>query len=322
MGNDRAVKEGRWINRPKTGYDLIDGALVPNADAYRVQEIFRMRAKNASYRTIEEHTGITYSTVNSILESRIYLGEILHNGDWFPGKHEPIITDEEWCAAHLGLAKSVQPSKDLLTGRVRCGLCERRMAIGQNGKGSLTYKCRHRGMGCPQPARSTKGLARAAVLGMSLLGRDDRLQEAIRRKLAGRPRVVSAKTHRGRRPSAAVALGTLSDERSKLLRLYYAGGITVEGFKEEEQRLLTSIEMARAQAADEQFKELAKNDLELRFEQVATILRELDIESVWEAADEDERRVLVQELIEWVTVFPDHLEVKVSGAPPTQCAAW
>jgi hypothetical protein len=26
-------------------------------------------------------------------------------------------------------------------------------------------------------------------------------------------------------------------------------------------------------------------------------------------------RVLVEELIEWVTVFPDHLEVKVSGAP-------
>jgi site-specific DNA recombinase len=316
MGNDRAVKEGRWINRPKTGYDLIDGALVPNADAYLVQEIFRMRAKNASYRTIEEHTGIRYSTVNSILESRIYLGEILHNGDWSPGKHESIITDEEWRAAHLGLAKNVQPSKDLLTGRVRCGLCERRMAIGQNGKGSLTYKCRHRGVGCPQPARSTKGLARAAVLGMSLLGQDDRLQEAIRRKLAGGPRVVSAKTHRGRRPSPAVALGTLSDERSKLLRLYYAGGITIEGFKEEEQRLVTSIEMARAQATDEQFKELAKKDLELRFEQVATILRELDIESVWEAADEDERRVLVQELIEWVTVFPDHLEVKVSGAPP------
>ena len=27
MGLDRAVKEGRWINRPKTGYDLIDGLL-------------------------------------------------------------------------------------------------------------------------------------------------------------------------------------------------------------------------------------------------------------------------------------------------------
>jgi hypothetical protein len=45
------------------------------------------------------------------------------------------------------------------------------------------------------------------------------------------------------------------------------------------------------------------------------ILTDLDIESVWRAAEIDERRVLVDELVEWVTVFPDHLEVNVTGAP-------
>ena len=29
---------------------------------------------------------------------------------------------------------------------------------------------------------------------------------------------------------------------------------------------------------------------------------------------DDVRRVLVEELVEWVTVFPDHLEVTVAGA--------
>src|SRR5665213_183519 len=95
MGNERAVKEGKWTNRPKTGYDLINGHLVPNADASRVQECFRLRGKNVSLRAIEDRTGLNYSTVGAILSSRIYLGEVLHNDGWFPGHHEPIITDEE-----------------------------------------------------------------------------------------------------------------------------------------------------------------------------------------------------------------------------------
>src|SRR5664279_3902988 len=82
MGNDRAVKEGKWINRPKTGYNLVDGELIPSDDAPRVRQIFRLRAQGKSYREIEDATGIGYSTVRAILFSRIYLGEVLHNGEW------------------------------------------------------------------------------------------------------------------------------------------------------------------------------------------------------------------------------------------------
>jgi hypothetical protein len=32
MGMHQAVRQGKWINRPKTGYDLIDGELVPKAN--------------------------------------------------------------------------------------------------------------------------------------------------------------------------------------------------------------------------------------------------------------------------------------------------
>jgi hypothetical protein len=54
----------------------------------------------------------------------------------------------------------------------------------------------------------------------------------------------------------------------------------------------------------------------VRFEEVTQILRNLDVEAVWSVADDVERRILIEELIESVAVFPDHLEVKVSGAPP------
>src|ERR1700736_1427327 len=87
MGNERAVKEGKWINRPKTGYDLRDGDLVPNDDAPRVREVFRLRGRGKNYRDIEDATGIKYSTVRDILGSRIYRGEVLHNGVWSGGRH-------------------------------------------------------------------------------------------------------------------------------------------------------------------------------------------------------------------------------------------
>ena len=41
MGMARAAQEGKWTNRPKTGYDLVGGELVPNGDAETVRRIFR-----------------------------------------------------------------------------------------------------------------------------------------------------------------------------------------------------------------------------------------------------------------------------------------
>jgi len=314
MGTHQAVREGKWVNRPKTGYDLVDGALVPNDDADRVRMIFRLGAERASHRQIEERTGIKYSTVGAILKSRIYLGEVLHNGQWYPGVHEPIITQEEWHAAQRGRVPGRRQGRDLLSGRVRCGLCGRLMAVEILGDGRCLYRCWHRGMGCKQPRRTNKGLHRAAVLALRLLGRDERLQEAIRRQLAGgrRPEPTA---RRGSRRNPAEGLAALSERRRKLLELYYREQISAEFFGEEEGRLQSQIEAVRSEATAERNAGAEADEVSVHFEAVAAALRELDIDKVWQEASEAERRVLVDELVEEVAVFADHLEVKVAGAP-------
>ena len=148
MGMQQAVRQGKWVNRPKTGYDLVDGELVPNEMAPVVRRIFTMRGEGASQGKIAEATGVKYSTVLSILGSRIYLGEVQMNGEWFPGHHEAIITPEAFAAAHRGRVRGRARGTDLLSGRVRCGLCQRLMALDQNGKGQRLYRCHHRGQGC------------------------------------------------------------------------------------------------------------------------------------------------------------------------------
>jgi len=52
-----------------------------------------------------------------------------------------------------------------------------------------------------------------------------------------------------------------------------------------------------------------------RFEDVAAVLAELDVDRIWDAASSDEKRVLVDELLSEVALYPDHLEVEVAGTP-------
>jgi hypothetical protein len=112
----------------------------------------------------------------------------------------------------------------------------------------------------------------------------------------------------------------LSERRRKLLDAYYNGKISIDFFGEEEQRLTFSIEAARSQASAESEEATARSELDEHFERVAAALRDLDVDRVWEAATDQERRVLIEELLEWVTIFPDHLEVTVVGAPPLAVA--
>jgi site-specific DNA recombinase len=314
MGNARAHKEGRHLNRPKFGYDLIDKFLFPNNNASVVREVFRLRREGVSLMGIEEATGVKASTVRTIVRSRLYLGEIPFKNEWLAGVHEPTITEAEWQAAQRAHTKGVRRSKDPLSGRVICGLCARKMSVMQNGQRSIYYRCRHRGQGCRLASKSTKGIGKAAVMGLSLIGRDDGLREAIRRRLAGRgPDAVAPR--RTRRAAPGVALKALSDDRRKLLDLYYKGKISEDLFHEEETRLATAIEAVRHEAAALSEEVRAQTDLEARFEEVAALLSTLDIETLWEAAEDHEKRVIIQNMVESVTVFPDHLEVKVVGSP-------
>lgn len=68
--------------------------------------------------------------------------------------------------------------------------------------------------------------------------------------------------------------------------------------------------------AEEHAKARTRSALEERFEAVLTLVQDLDFQTVWSEAEDSERRVLIEEMLEWITVFPDHLEVTVAGAPP------
>jgi len=302
------VKSGRHLNRAPTGYRMDNGTLVPGDDADLVRRIFALRADGLAYRAIEERTGIKYSTVRSILMNRVYCGFVRHHDDWHPAVHEPLITQARFDAAQRAHTPGTRRSRDLLSGRVRCGLCSRVLGVEYNDRGQANYRCKHRGTGCAMPGRSAHGLHRAAVLGLDLLGQDHELQEAIRTELAH---------HSDPTPSSASpTVAALKAKRAKLLDLYYAEKITSDAFSEEEHRLSAQIHELETADIDRQQRAAARSELAQRFDEVAELLAALDIHAVWDEATDRERRVLIEDLLDAVYVHPDHLRVVACGAPP------
>ncbi len=112
-----------------------------------------------------------------------------------------------------------------------------------------------------------------------------------------------------------VVVADLEKRRRKLLQLHYEDKIGADLFGEEEQRLRQQIEEAKSVRAEVTERLQEVDELARRFEEVATALAELDPDAVWGAATVDERRVFVEELVEEVALYPDHLEVVVAGAP-------
>ena len=201
-----------------------------------------------------------------------------------------------------------------MSGRVVCGLCLRHMSISDNGRGQIQYRCKHRGGGWSIPGRSKRGLLEAALLGLRLLGQDCELQEAIRRELETERRTAR---QGGRRagPAPTNDLEALTEQRRKLLHLHYEGHISPEQFGEEQARLTLKIDAMQDSNRQAAQAALQANDVADRFEQVAQLLRELNLDDIWEAATEQEQRTLLDELVESVVVLPSHLEVAVHGAP-------
>jgi site-specific DNA recombinase len=314
LGMHQAARQGKWVNRPKFGYDLVGGELFPNADGPTVQRIFELRAQGLSYSRIEELTGVKYSTARAIADSRIYLGEVLLNGEWYPGNHQPLVTPQEFAAAHRGAPPWRRRSGHVLAGRVRCGLCGRVATIRYGREGRPLYRCRHRGDACSQPSRSAVGLVRAMLFGLRLVAGDEELQEAIRRELKKAVSSFGAEeTSRSRRK--APGLEDLAERRRKLLELYYNDQLSAELFAEEEARLSRQIEAVRREREERETDRTRLSEVAAKFEEVARILRQMDVDRLWAEATDQERRVLVEELLESVALYPDHLEVTVSGVP-------
>ncbi len=123
-----AKRKGMWMGGvPSIGYDVVNRQLVINeAEAAVVRRIFEemltigsptqiaanLTAEGITTKAWTTQEGQTRSGtridkkyLHKLLRNRIYLGELSHKGNWYPGAHPPIIDQVLWDKVAAVLAK-------------------------------------------------------------------------------------------------------------------------------------------------------------------------------------------------------------------------
>jgi hypothetical protein len=122
-------RKGLWMGRiSPLGYDVENWKLVANAkEAKTVRHIFeRFVELGSSTRVVKELRldGVTSKSwttqegrvregkpidkclIYKVLSNRVYLGEIRHREQWYPGEHPPLVERELWDAVQAILARN------------------------------------------------------------------------------------------------------------------------------------------------------------------------------------------------------------------------
>lgn len=165
-GHARRVKEGWFVGGAPYGYRNVrkDGRGIIEVDKERaanVRRLFHLYAYEPL--TVDQLVerlqteGVTYrkssprfprSTVFAMLRDRAYIGELEYGGQWYPGKHEPIIDRATWDRVQVLLGGKTYRSHELTYagGLIRCGHCGN-LITGElvikpaTGKQYVYYRC-------------------------------------------------------------------------------------------------------------------------------------------------------------------------------------
>lgn len=150
MGMKERVKTGLWMGGGRIpygyDYDKIKGVLVPNKDAEKVRQIYKLYIGGKAPQEIANLLGLKYDRlVYQILTRKSNYGIIEYNGEEYQGQHEPIISKELYdIAMRCMLDRKVvraNTSEHLLTGLICCGKCGAKMRYQKWGNKGYKFVC-------------------------------------------------------------------------------------------------------------------------------------------------------------------------------------
>lgn len=294
-----------------------DDMIYPNEQADTVRSLFKryIDGESATKLTIEFGFSRTTETVR-ILSSRVYIGEIKFSGEWFQGVHQPIIDKETFNTAQALLEQrkgtcGSNKASDLLVGLLRCGECGSKLFISRrtNKSNGQTYKvlvCQaHRGAHKKIMERmgETVPECHASFKGMSY----QKVEEAVLSLVFERAKNVTADETVEREDPDKI-LNALKTRREglakKLGRLYnlYAEADddvllnTINGVKEE----ITLVD--KRIALEEKSRAVSVTISNMR-ERLVTL------ENCWPSMSFEDRRSVLLDLIDYVSVTKDNVHV-------------
>lgn len=133
-----------------TGYTLENQHLIPNGDAPRIREVFRLYAHGKPYSAIESATGFKKTTIRYMLENETYTGSIGKGETKFANAHEALVDPDTWSICQRRMKNSRMNASNraktdyMLSGICYCGKCGKPLN-GISGSNHHYYTCRSKG---------------------------------------------------------------------------------------------------------------------------------------------------------------------------------
>ena len=213
-----ARQQGKWSGgRPVLGYDATpDGRrLVVNpVEAERVRSIFGLYLEAGTLRQtldaldargwrnktwitrkgqVREGSPLNMTTLHYLLTNPVYLGQVRHHGQVYPGEHEAIVAEATFAEVQRLLARNKRCGGELrnrsgamLSHLLWCKACGTPMIHSYSQKNSRRYHyyvCSHaqkRGWAkCPQPSIPANEIESFVIDEIRALGRDEALVRQV-----------------------------------------------------------------------------------------------------------------------------------------------
>ncbi len=256
-GLARRVKEGWFVGHAPYGYRnvRIDGRGLVEIDpvnAPKVRRIFELFAyRGVTLDMLIERLaaeGIVYrdstpqfprSTLHAILHDRAYIGEVEHKGQWYPGKHAPLVDRETWDRVQALLGGQVYRTHELTYGSdlitCQCGhkiVGERKIKRTKAGDRDYNYyRCsKYSSKGHPRIRLTEADLDRQVLaLFAKLRIKDGEVRDWVLRVLRARTREEQEYT-REQRAELHRQLTVIEGQRDRLLNLRLLGEIEADTF--------------------------------------------------------------------------------------------
>ena len=131
LGLKKRAEDGYWRGGGKLpfvyDYDRNTGILVVNPERKIIFDLMKtLRLQGFSYPQLEAVTGIDQAWIQNILNCKTNLGLIPYKGETYKGKHEAVISQEEFDELQIiekNRSQSQRASHYILSGKIYCGRC-------------------------------------------------------------------------------------------------------------------------------------------------------------------------------------------------------
>ena len=265
---------------------------------------------------------LVLSNLQRLLKHPYYKGVVCYRGAWYPGQHDPLVSNDTWnrvqevLAAKNYVGEKQREHPHYLKGSVFCGQCGSRLIVSfAKNRFSSVYPyfvCigRHqKRTDCSQQALRIEAVEALVerVYGQIQLEpeRIAAIRDFVREGLGQQQASLEVE-----RRTQAQRLMKATEERDKLLQAFYAGAISLELLKREQTRLTKELEDAQAalKAAQQEFGEI-----EQTLETALTLAG--DCQAMYRAATEKVRRQCNQAFFTELLI-DDQGEVQVELAEP------